>query len=94
MIFDQADERTNLPENSASTLSRRRALGFGALAAGGLLLAPQFAAVAFATGGPNSWLADSGPSPRPNLLLNPSFEDGSPGPIAPSWAFGSPVPVG
>ena len=93
MISDQADVRTNLPENSASTLSRRRALGFGVLAAGGLLLVPQFASVAFASSGPNSWLADPGPSPSPNLLLNPSFEDSSPGPTAVNWAFRSPVPV-
>ena len=93
MIFDQADVRTNLPENSASTLSRRRALGFGVLAAGGLLLAPQFVSVAFASSGPVALLGDPGPSPSPNLLLNPSFEDSSPGPTAANWAFGSPVPV-
>ena len=50
-------------------------------------------AVAFASSGPNSWLADPGPSPSPNLLLNPSFEDSSPGPTAANWTFGSPVPV-
>ncbi|MCX6510121.1 MAG: hypothetical protein NT081_04850 [Actinobacteria bacterium] len=32
-------------------------------------------------------------SPGPNLILNPSFEDGAPGTTAPNWIFAPPPPL-
>ncbi|CAB4622408.1 unannotated protein [freshwater metagenome] len=80
----------NLRFTGRPSLSRRRVLGLGLLATGGLLLVPQFAAAAFASDGRSS-ATTSGFGE--NLLANPSFEDGVPGAGSPGWIFVDPTPV-